>query len=133
MTTTIRERIDIALSQAQLSKHGLADTIGVSRQAIYALSRRPKSTLSPEHLAKAARAMRCDLYWLCTGDGGQYVPAQTEPFSYIATEAAKLLDGMCDVERERAFVVVFRLAQGQWPVGFKAHASPEAADGQSAP
>lgn len=117
MTTTVLQRLDIALQQAHLSRHDLADAIGTSRQAIYALARREGATLKPAHMAKAARVLACDFYWLCTGEGGTYVPAAVS-FSFLAQEAAKLIDKMGQKEQESAFAAIYRMSQGQWPTGF---------------
>lgn len=115
MTTQI-ERIDIALSEAGKSRRDLTNELGLSRQSIYRLTRREGSSLTPEHLAKASRAMNCDLYWLCTGEGGHYVPAPaTTGFSSLATECAKLLDQMDEKDKLRAFVLVYEAAKGNWP------------------
>lgn len=115
MATQI-ERIDIALSKIGKSRHELANELGIARQAIYRLTRREGSSLTPENLAKASRALRCDLYWLCTGDGGHYVPAPPEPgFSFLATECARLMDQMSEADRDRAFVLVYEASKGHWP------------------
>jgi transcriptional regulator with XRE-family HTH domain len=103
----------LALQHARLSRTELADAIGVSRQAISNLKRSPGSSLRPEHVARAARVMRCDVYWLCTGDGGDYVPEQ--PFSTLALELAKLLDTMAEPERDHACRVLFLASRGYWP------------------
>lgn len=116
---TLLQRIDIALTEVGKSRHTLANEIGIARQAIYRLSRRPGSSLKLEHVAKASRALGCDLYWLCTGEGGHYVPAPRDTaFSFLAAEVAKLLDTMGTADREKAFVVIYRMSQGQWPTGF---------------
>lgn len=115
MTTQI-ERIDIALSQVGKTRHDLANEIGVARQAIYRLTRREGSSLTPENLAKASRVLHCDLYWLCTGDGGHYVPAAPDTgFSFLASECARLMDQMTEVDKQRAFVLVYEASKGQWP------------------
>jgi hypothetical protein len=117
---TLLERIDIAL--LEVGAHGphthaeLAEMIGITRQAIQRLRRRVGSTLSLEHTAEAARALDCDLYWLCTGKGGHYVPAKrTTGFSFLATEVAKILDAMEPPDRERAFALVYQMSRGAWP------------------
>lgn len=134
MTTTLHERIEIALAKSGLSKQDLAAAIKVSRQAIHGLSRRPGSTMKPEHIAHAAKALHCDLYWLCTGEGGRYVPAQKSAgYTYFATEAARMLDDLPPVDRERAFLVVYQLCHGRWPVSFNANASPEAPPAEVGP
>lgn len=115
MTTQI-ERIDIALSEAGKSRRELATELGLTRQSIYRLTRREGSSLTAEHLAKASKAMNCDLYWLCTGEGGRYVPAVLNTgFSSLATECARLMDQMDEKDKLRAFVLVYEGAKGNWP------------------
>ncbi len=115
MTTQI-ERIDIALSEAGKSRRELATELGLTRQSIYRLTRLKGSSLTAEHLAKASRAMRCDLYWLCTGEGGHYVPAPADTaFSALATECARLMDQMDDKDKLRAFMLVYEGSKGNWP------------------
>jgi hypothetical protein len=110
---TLLERIDLALQHARLSRTELADGIGVSRQAISNLKRKPGSSLRPEHVARAARFMHCDVYWLCTGEGGKYVPEQ--PFSALALELAKLVDTMPEKARAQACMLLFMASKGHWP------------------
>lgn len=111
------ERIDIALREVGKTRHELADALGVARQAIYRLTRRPGSSLRPENLAHVARILRCDLFWLCTGEGGRYVPAAPSTgYSFLAAEAARLMDAFNDHDKERAFVVVYQMSKGCWPV-----------------
>lgn len=117
MTTTVLQRLDIALEQARLSRHDLANAIGTSRQAIYGLARREGATMTPAHMAKAAKVLACDFYWLCTGEGGTYVPAAVS-FSFLAQEAAKLIDKMDPEAQAQAFAAVYRMSQGQWPSAF---------------
>jgi transcriptional regulator with XRE-family HTH domain len=115
MATQI-ERIDIALSQVGKTRHDLANELGIARQAIYRLTRREGSSLTAEHLAKASKVMRCDLYWLCTGEGGHYVPAPPEPgLSFLAAECARLMDQMNEADQARAFVLVYEASKGHWP------------------
>lgn len=108
------ERIDMALQHARKTRGELADGIGITTQAISNLKRRPGSTLRPEHIAKAARFLRCDIYWLCTGDGGKYKPQ--EGGSVLAQEVAKWLDEMSEADRGRAFSVMYQIRLGNWPV-----------------
>ncbi len=104
------DRIDEALLKAGKSRGDLAAALGLSTQAISNLKRRPRSTLRPENVARAARWLRCDIYWLCTGEG-KYAPdgARTEQFSFIATEVARWLDAMPDDERARVFTLLYEV------------------------
>ena len=116
------DRIDLALRQAGKSRSDLAHAIGLSTQAISNLKRRPGSTLRPENVAKAARFMHCDLYWLCTGDGAEYEPERAQ-WGFLASEVAAMLDAMPEDEQQRAFAVIFQfLRAGPMPTALAAHA-----------
>lgn len=98
--TTLIDRIDLALQHARLSRTELAEGLGVSRQAISNLKRRPGSSLRIDHVAHAARMMHCDLYWLCTGEG-DYRPegsdAMLSPFIFkLATVIQRLPEPLQD-------------------------------------
>lgn len=113
------ERIDLALQHARKSRGDLASGIGISIQAISNLKRRPGSTLRPENVAKAARYLGCDVYWLCTGEG-KYAPASNgsgAAFSFIAMEVAAWLDAMSESDRARAFTIIYQMTKGNWPTG----------------
>lgn len=116
------DRIDLALRQVGKSRSELAGAIGLSTQAISNLKRRPGSTLRPENVAKAARFMQCDLYWLCTGEGCEYEPERKQ-WGFLACEVAALLDAMPEDEQQRAFAVIFQfLRAGYVPTALAAHA-----------
>ena len=106
------ERIDLALQHARASRGDLAKAIDVSTQAISNLKRRPGSTMRPEHVAKAARFLRCDLYWLCTGDPAEYVPEQATraplQWGFHACEVARWLDTLPPHDQERAFARIYK-------------------------
>lgn len=105
------ERIDLALRQAGKSRGQLAAAIDLSTQAISNLKRRPGSTLRPENVAKAARFMHCDLYWLCTGEGAEYEPEkQCGPtWSFLACEVAAWMDSLPEPEQQRAFALIYQV------------------------
>lgn len=114
------DRIDIALRQVGKSRSELADAIGLSTQAISNLKRRPGSTLRPENVAKAARFMACDLYWLCTGEGAEYEPQRDcgPQWSFLACEIADWINAMPEDDQQRAFAVIFQfLKHGHHPTG----------------
>lgn len=121
------ERIDIAIQQARTSRPQLAEAIDVTTQAISNLKRRPGSTLRPENVAKAARFLKCDLYWLCTGDG-PYEPERStsHTFSFLAAEVASWLDALPEDERNRAFARIYQLCKdSHFPTGLANHAETE--------
>lgn len=108
------ERIDIAITAVGSSRSELAEAIGVTVQALSNLRRRPGSSLAPEALAKTAVTLRCDFFWLCTGEGGDYVPADTS-YSPIAMRVARWLDAMSEPDRMRAVGYVAQMREGLWP------------------
>lgn len=133
------ERIDLALQHARASRGDLAKAIDVSTQAISNLKRRPGSTMRPEHVARAARFLRCDLYWLCTGEPSEYVPERTQsnalPWGYHACEVARWVESLPQSEQERAFARIYKAcadihAERPLPLtssdGTKARGSPNA-------
>lgn len=126
------DRIDIALQHAGASRQDLATALGITVQAISNLVRRRDGVLRPENVAHAARWLHCDVYWLCTGEGGAYVPAtppgsNQPPLCFLAYEAGRFIDAMPEPDKARAFALVYRMAQGHWPVDPPAHAPVSAA------
>jgi hypothetical protein len=113
------ERIDIALQHARKTRGDLAEAIGVSTAALSNLKRRPGSWLKPDKVARAGRFMQCDIYWLCTGEGGKYVPAMKpgaiESHSFLVAEVAKWLEGMTPAEQALVFATVYQLKHGHPP------------------
>lgn len=109
------ERIDLALQHARASRGDLAKAIEVSTQAISNLKRRPGSTLRPENVARAARFLRCDLYWLCTGEPAEYMPERAQspvlPWGFHACEVARWIDSLPLSEQERAFARIYKACQ----------------------
>lgn len=107
------ERIDLALQHARASRGDLAKAIDISTQAISNLKRRPGSTLRPENVARAARFLGCDLFWLCTGEPTEYTPEHKAvaalPWGFHACEIAKWIDSLPEPEQERAFARIFRV------------------------
>lgn len=103
------ERIDKALQMAGKSRGQLAEAIDLSTQAISNLKRRPGSTLRPENLAHAARWLKCDLYWLCTGEPEEYQPERLAgaQWGQLACEVARWLDALPEAEQERAFARIY--------------------------
>lgn len=102
------ERIDLALKQVGKSRSQLAEAIELSTQAISNLKRRPGSTLRPENVARAAKWMGCDVYWLCTGDGPAYLPARRE-YGFLACEVAAWMDTLSEPEQHRAFALIYQV------------------------
>lgn len=121
------DRIDLALSHAGKSRGQLAEAIELSTQAISNLKRRPGSTLRPENVAKAARYMQCDLFWLCTGEGAAYEAAKPcgPAWGFLACEVAAWIDALPEAEQHRAFALVFQLLkEGHVPTGLAPVSEP---------
>ena len=115
------DRIDLALKHAGKSRRQLAEAIEVTTQAISNLKARPRAIMKPEHIAKAARFLRCDLYWLCTGEG-DYLPEQicTTQWSYLATEIARWFEALPEEEQHRMFARIYQVCE----VGTRLHGLP---------
>lgn len=110
-------RIDIALQRAGKTRSNLAEALGMTAQSITNLQRRPGSTMRCENVARAARYLHADVYWLCTGEGGEYVPEVSEPeYSLLARDMAQWLDAMSDADRWKAFGMLYQMSRGHWPV-----------------
>jgi transcriptional regulator with XRE-family HTH domain len=111
------DRIDLALQRAGLTRSDLAHALNLSLPAISRLGRRPGSSMKPDNVAHAAKALRCDLYWLCTGEGGEYVPEASpeHEHSCLAREIASWVDAMPDRDRDRVFALVYQMTRGNWP------------------
>lgn len=105
------ERIDLALQHARASRGDLAEALGLRVQSISNLKRKPGSTMRPENLARAARWLKCDIYWLCTGEPDVYVPELPiagQSWGYHAREVAKWIDSLPLAEQERAFARIYQ-------------------------
>jgi DNA-binding Xre family transcriptional regulator len=111
---TLLERIDMALHAARKSRGDLAHSIGLSVQAISNLKRRPRSTLRPENVARAARFLACDLYWLCTGEGTYKAAERRSGHSFLAEEVARWFDSMQETDRMKAFALMYQMKAGNW-------------------
>jgi hypothetical protein len=81
------------------------------------MKRKVAASLTAENLAHAATFLRCDLYWLCTGEGGEYVPQQ-KACSTTALETADWIDSLEGEKRARAYAFVNLMRQGRWPTSF---------------
>lgn len=101
------------MREAQVSGPHLAAAIGIKPQGFTNMRRKPNASMAPELIAHAAVFLQCDLYWLCTGEGGDYVPHQN--FGKTARSVAKWIDEMTDDDRSKAYAFVNLMRQGQWP------------------
>lgn len=107
--TTLLERLEIALSRAGETRTRLAEAIGVKRQSLY-----PEGSMAGDTLAKAAHFLRCDLYWLCTGEGGIYVPECS-----LAAKVASMVERMTPENQLKIFEMAVHLSPGRPSEGAK--------------
>jgi transcriptional regulator with XRE-family HTH domain len=111
----VLSRIDKALLRAGKSRQELADFMGISVSTFSKLARRPGSSMKPENLAQVARFTGADLYWLCTGEGGVYVAADSPlgGLTALALQCARELDSMAVDTRAYAAVALSLIAKGE--------------------
>lgn len=106
------ERIDLALQHARATRGDLAKALNQSTESINKLARRPGSSMKPENVAEAAKFLKCDLYWLCTGKPPEYTPEADyltlARMSFHAREVARWLDGLPLAEQEKAFARIYQ-------------------------
>lgn len=67
--TTYADRFSEALEQPGKTVAGVADAMGVSRQAVYSIKRGQTKAATAENNAAAALYFSCDPSWLATGKG----------------------------------------------------------------
>lgn len=66
---TFGKRLDQAIKLAKLSRKAVGLAVGISEQAVVMVIRGETNAFTAENAAKAARALRVDVYWLATGEG----------------------------------------------------------------
>jgi hypothetical protein len=113
-TSRLIDRLDIAMKESGVSGPKLAAALGIKPQSFTNLRRKPNGGMRAELLARAAHTLRCDLHWLCTGEGGDYVQAR-DVRSRLAREVAAWLEEMSDDDRWRAYNLVIQIRRGYWP------------------
>jgi hypothetical protein len=118
--TRVIDRLDKAMKEARVSGPTLATALGIKPQSFTNLRRKPVGGMRAELLAKASAVLQCDLYWLCTGEGGEYVHAHAhassaEQTSLWARQVAEWIDSMSPDDRWRAYAIVSQMARGNWP------------------
>jgi len=106
-------RIDLALKHAGKTRTELAEHLDVSRQAISNLGRKEEASMKPQHIAKAARFMKCDVYWLCTGEGRRYEPQPLDErtFSEITVNVALWLEALDEAARYAMYGKIMELRE----------------------
>lgn len=67
--TTYADRFNEALEQPGKTVAGVAEAMGISRQAVYAIKRGQTKAASAENNAAAALYFNCDPSWLASGKG----------------------------------------------------------------
>ena len=68
-----------------------------------------------ELLAYAADFLRCDLHWLCTGEGGEYVRATNPEFDRLAREIAEGVTRWEEGDRMKFYTIFNLVNRGVWP------------------
>ena len=121
--TTLIERIDLALERAGKTRGDLARALGVSVQSISNMKRKgPHAAMRTENVARAARFMGCDVYWLCTGEPDTYTPAPQR--SQLAQEAAAMIEQMDSDSQNSAFTKVYMVWRSRSKRFSEVHYSP---------
>lgn len=113
-TSRLIDRLDIAMKESGVSGPKLATALGIKPQSFTNLRRKPNGGMRAELLAHAANVLHCDLHWLCTGEGGDFVPAR-DVRSRLAREVAAWLEEMSDDDRWRAYNLIIQIRRGYWP------------------
>ncbi len=101
------------MQEAKVSGPALAAHLGIKPQGLTNMRRKPNASMSAQLIAHAAAFLRCDLYWLCTGEGGDYVPHRE--FDRLSREVAEWLDEMNSDDRWKAYAMVLQMRRGFWP------------------
>jgi hypothetical protein len=115
-TDRVIDRLDKAMKVVGASGVQLAAAIGIKPQSLTNLRRKPKGGMRAELLAHAADFLRCDLRWLCTGEGGDYVPASDVRVDRLAREVAEVMTAMNHSDRWKAYGMFNLMRRGYWPV-----------------
>jgi transcriptional regulator with XRE-family HTH domain len=113
-TSRLIDRLDIAMKESGVSGPKLAAALGIKPQSFTNLRRKEHGGMRAELLAHAANVLHCDLHWLCTGEGGEFVPAR-DVRSRLAREVAAWLEEMSDDDRWRAYNLIIQIRRGYWP------------------
>jgi transcriptional regulator with XRE-family HTH domain len=92
-----KERLAAALEHAKKSRGQLAVALGCSEAAVGALLRGESKQMSGENLARAARYLGVNVYWLATGE-----EQMIERLTPEVREIALRLDSLSGDERRRA-------------------------------
>lgn len=112
------------MHEAKVSGPALAAHLGIKPQGLTNMRRKPNASMSALLIAHAAAFLRCDLYWLCTGEGGEYVAHKA--YRRASREAAEVLEGMSSDDAWKAYALVTQMARGFWPTFIDDDASPPA-------
>lgn len=83
------DRLDEALKAAGKTRGDLARVIGITEQAIGQVINGSTDKLKARHSAIAARFLKCDHYWLATGEGAA---RSASPLSPLAADLARRFD-----------------------------------------
>lgn len=118
------DRLDKAMQVAKVSGPTLAAELDITPQSLTNMRRKANAGMRADLLARAAQFLGCDLYWLCTGEGGDYVP-----IGDVKSLLRKNFDGWIDRLKVDDYwaglVVAVKLFEGHWPT-FEPGAAPPA-------
>lgn len=101
----LSDRLETALSRAGETRQGLAKALGVTRQSLY-----PTGQMASDKVAKIARHLRCDMYWLATGEGGKY--READP---VIGELVNTAEALSREDRIKLLEIAKFCARGMWP------------------
>jgi transcriptional regulator with XRE-family HTH domain len=96
INVTFADRLTLALSAAVMTPVKLAESLGVTVQAVSQVLSGSTKAMTAANCARAARILSVDAYWLATGDG------EMRP-------AGVVQDTMALSEEERDFIIAMRV------------------------
>jgi hypothetical protein len=112
------DRLDLAMRRVGVSGADLARVLGIKPQNITNMRRKTGDGgdgLRVAHVARAAEFLRSDLFWLCTGEGGEYVAAGGAPLSEFARDIANWIDALSPDKRAQFIRIAWELTRDRWP------------------
>lgn len=118
-TSRVIDRLDMAMMQVGVNGAELAHALGIKPQNLTNMRRKSGGSdgMRVGLIARAADFLRCDLRWLCTGEGGDYVPAGGVggELSWLAQEVGRWIDDMEAGDRDRFAAIAWQITRGRWP------------------
>jgi hypothetical protein len=118
-TSRVIDRLDMAMLQVGVNGAELAHALGIKPQNLTNMRRKSGGSdgMRVGLIARAAEFLRCDLRWLCTGEGGDYVPAGGPgELSEFARDIAQWIDGLSPEKRAQFVMIAWDITRDRWPV-----------------